>query len=63
MTPNTQTCDPDQLEHYLSGKLSNDEEMRLLSHLDDCELCSLRLDAIAAAPDAWQNAHAFLTDD
>ena len=63
MTPNTQTCEPERLEHYLSGKLSSDEETQLLSHLDDCELCRLRLDAIAAAPDAWQNAHAFLTDD
>jgi len=63
MISNTQSCRPEQFEAFLSGELQTSEEEAVLQHLDECQSCRQRLDEIAAAPDSWNNAQAFLADD
>ena len=33
------TCDFERLVFYLDGKLSLDEQLDTLNHIDDCETC------------------------
>lgn len=61
--PDTQTCQPDRLEAFVEGKLSVHDEVQLAVHLEECSVCRRRLDEIAAAPNTWARATAFLKDD
>lgn len=61
--PDTQTCQPERLEAFLSGQLSTHEEQQLTEHLETCSLCRRQLDEAAAPPDSWTRATAFLKDD
>ena len=61
--PNTQTCQPARLDAFLNGKLALRDEEQLAAHLDECATCRLRLDELAAEPNSWTQATAFLKDD
>lgn len=61
--PNIQTCQPDRLDAFLSGKLAHRDEEQLAAHLDECATCRRRLDELAAEPNSWTQATAFLKDD
>ncbi len=63
MKPETQLCQPERLEAFLRGDLSELEEQQLTAHLESCESCRLLLDEAAAAPDQWHRTTAFLKDD
>ena len=34
-----QTCDPDRLDAFVRGELSEQQESELTAHLDQCETC------------------------
>jgi anti-sigma factor RsiW len=34
-----QTCDPDRLDAFVRGELSEEQESELRAHLDQCETC------------------------
>ena len=56
----TISCDPDRLESFLSGELSDAEERELTLHLNSCEHCRRTLEQQAAEPGAWQEAENLL---
>ena len=56
----TISCDPDRLESFLSGELSDAEERNLTLHLNTCEHCRRTLEQQAAEPGAWQEAENLL---
>lgn len=53
-------CDPDRLESFLSGALSDAEERELHLHLNTCEHCRRTLEQNAAEPGAWHEAENLL---
>lgn len=63
MTPETEHCQPSEIEAYLDGVLSECEERKLAEHLDTCQECRQRLDATAATADVWSRVPTFLKDD
>jgi serine/threonine protein kinase/WD40 repeat protein len=54
------TCDPDRLESFLNGDLSNDQEREFTSHLNTCENCRRSLEQRAAEPESWMEAERLL---
>ena len=56
----TISCDPDRFESFLSGELSDAEELELTRHLNTCEHCRRTLEQQAAEPGAWQEAENLL---
>ena len=56
MKPSMLSCDHDQLEAFLSGELTDDEESELADHLNECVGCREQLEASAAEPDCWTQA-------
>ena len=56
----TISCDPDRLESFLSGELSDAEERDLTLHLNTCEHCRRTLEQQAAEPGAWREAENLL---
>ena len=63
MTQQAQRCQPSQFEAFLNGELNNKDTQQMQTHLDDCESCRRKLDAIAAKEDSWIYAQTFLKDD
>ncbi|MGI8977829.1 MAG: protein kinase domain-containing protein [Pirellulaceae bacterium] len=53
-------CDPDRLESFLSGALSNADEREFTLHLNTCENCRRSLQQQAAEPEAWMEAEKLL---
>ena len=56
----TNACDPEQLELFLSGELSDAEEREFTLHLNSCENCRHSLQQQAAEPEAWMEAEKLL---
>jgi len=56
-----QTCDPDRLDAFAHGELSEQQESELTAHLDQCETCGEELERRVAAADQWQEAGELLT--
>jgi hypothetical protein len=56
-----QTCDPDRLDAFVRGELSEQQESELTAHLDQCETCGEELERRVAAADQWQEAGELLT--
>ena len=56
----TNACDPEQLESFLSGALSDVEERDFTLHLNTCENCRRALQQQAAEPEAWMEAEKLL---
>lgn len=56
-------CDPNQIVDYLSGRLSEEEMLRVEQHLGQCETCRQRLEEEAAPAAAWTKAKSLLVDD
>src|SRR4051794_31570276 len=56
----TSACDPDQLESFLRGALSDADEREFSSHLNSCENCRRSLQQQAAEPEAWLEAERLL---
>ena len=53
-------CDPEQLESFLSGALSDADEREFSSHLNTCENCRRSLQEQAAEPETWMEAEKLL---
>ncbi len=56
-----QTCDPDRLEAFVRGELSEQQESELTAHLDRCVTCGEELERRVAAEDQWREASELLT--
>ena len=56
----TNACDPERLESFLSGDLSDAEEREFTLHLNTCESCRRSLAEQAAEPEAWREAEMLL---
>jgi serine/threonine protein kinase len=56
-----QTCDPDRLDAFVRGELSEQQESALTAHLDQCETCGEELERRVAAADQWREASELLT--
>jgi len=56
----TDTCDPDRLESFLNGDLSDAQERDFTSHLNTCESCRRSLEHLAAEPESWTEAERLL---
>ncbi len=56
-------CQPQRLEALLDSQLTPKDESDLSSHLDHCAACRILLDQMAASPESWQHASAYLRDD
>ena len=56
-----QTCDPDRLDAFVRGELSEQQESELTAHLDQCETCGEELERRVAASDQWREAGELLT--
>jgi uncharacterized protein (TIGR03067 family) len=56
----TSVCDPQRLESFLNGELSDSQERDFTLHLGSCETCRRSLQQQAAEPEAWQEAEQFL---
>ena len=52
----TNLCDPDRLESFLNGELSDAQEREVTSHLNRCENCRHSLEQQAAEPESWTEA-------
>ncbi len=55
------TCDPDRLEAFVRGELSEQQESELTAHLDRCASCGEELERRVAAADQWREASELLT--
>ncbi len=56
-----QTCDPDRLDAFVRGELSEQQESELTAHLDQCAACGEELERRVAAADQWREASELLT--
>ena len=56
-----QTCDPDRLDAFVRGELSEQQESELTAHLDRCAVCGGELERRVAAADQWREASELLT--
>ena len=56
-------CDTTRLIDYLKDRLSIDDEVVLVRHLDQCSSCRRELSAAAASKEVWTNAADFLKND
>ncbi len=56
-----QTCDPDRLDAFARGELSEQQESDLTAHLDECASCGEELERRVAAADQWREASELLT--
>lgn len=56
-----QTCDPNRLDAFVRGELSEQQESELTAHLDQCETCGEELERRVAAADQWREAGELLT--
>ncbi len=56
-----QTCDPDRLDAFVRGELSEQQESELTAHLDQCAACGEELERRVAAADQWREAGELLT--
>src|SRR5688572_14334322 len=56
----TNACDPERLESFLSGDLSDAEERDFTLHLNTCESCRRALVEQAAEPESWREAEMLL---
>ncbi len=56
-----QTCDPDRLDAFVRGELSQQQESELTAHLDQCAACGEELERRVAAADQWREAGELLT--
>ena len=54
-------CDPDQIDRFLTGRLSPREEQAFESHLDDCADCRSQLESAAARDDVWSGVRGSLS--
>ena len=54
LMPSSSTkCDPELLQHSLEDVLSEEQEERLATHLDNCVECRRQLEALAAKVEHW----------
>ncbi len=60
---NASTCDPARLVDYLKDRLSNDDEVALTEHLNQCAVCRNELAIAAASKEIWTDAADFLKAD
>jgi hypothetical protein len=56
-----QTCDPDRLDAFVRGELSEQQESELTAHLDQCAACGEEPERRVAAADQWREAGELLT--
>jgi len=56
-----QTCDPNRLDAFVRGELSEQQESELTAHLDQCATCGEELERRVAAADQWREASELLT--
>ena len=56
----TNACDPERLESFLSGEMSDVQERGFAWHLDVCESCRRSLEQQAAEPQSWREAQELL---
>ncbi|QDV25181.1 serine/threonine-protein kinase [Aureliella helgolandensis] len=56
-------CKPQQIEAYLSDRLTRIEEEELLQHLDECNACCQQIEETAAERETWQAMQTHLRDD
>lgn len=63
MKSNAQTCPDERLEALLSGSLSTADAARVSAHLDQCQSCRRKVEALAAEEKSWQQAANYLRDD
>ena len=57
-----QTCDPDRLDAFVRGELSEHQESELTAHLDRCAVCGGELERRVAAADQWRESAVRVTD-
>ncbi len=62
MNPIQQTCDAERLEAYLHGRLGEQQEHEVESHIESCESCRYRMEQYAAEPASWEEATELLGD-
>lgn len=60
MTLPVSNCQPDKLTDLLIGSLSDIESDAMLSHLESCPRCQVRLEQLAAQDSDWKNAEEIL---
>lgn len=48
-------CELNRLAAFLEGTLSAQQELELVSHLDNCSSCAEELEQLAAVPSRWQD--------
>jgi len=48
-------CRPESLSAYLNGSLSENQEEDLILHLEDCRLCTRKLEQLAADMSDWKS--------
>jgi serine/threonine-protein kinase len=56
-------CSLDTLKSALAGRMSADDELALIVHLDQCESCSAIMEELAAEPAFFRDAAELLTSD
>lgn len=56
-------CNPDLLERYLCGSVSNSEERSVELHLEDCTSCQSVIEDQAAEDGVWREASDLLGDE
>lgn len=59
----TEHCQPAQLIACLADEVSDDDRVRIESHLADCPSCQLALESQAATQEIWDSTLEFLPDD
>ncbi|MCG8651223.1 MAG: serine/threonine protein kinase, partial [Pirellulales bacterium] len=60
---NRPPCDQTKLEAFLAGRLPDQAEKELESHLDQCRFCRQQLESRAADPVVWAEASDLLTGE
>ena len=56
----TQSCDLERIEAYLSGDLHGVGRAEFIAHLNDCHVCRQELEQRAAEPECWREARELL---
>jgi serine/threonine protein kinase len=56
MNPPNENCQPEKLSDLLVGTLSDIESDAMLSHLETCPHCQVKLENLAAQDSQWKNA-------
>jgi serine/threonine protein kinase len=56
MNPPNLNCQPEKLSDLLVGTLSDIESDAMLSHLETCPHCQVKLESLAAQDSQWKNA-------